>query len=549
MATDSSDISWMPATGRHPLTIGSSLGRALKARTGAPPGKQLASRDFFSLRYNFVPESVDSVKPGTIEKQGNMVVVERASTQTGEGGHQFRGTEVSAKEFECVLIYDEEFGTFTLEKMDSFVNLAHDRKMDHAPRHPGSPMYPGTSGSTSRSSAQPQPLSQHPSPSTVATIIDRKLQGYQDTKGESASGRAAHNATAIDPPSAADKKYFVPQAPVADAGPSNFYKTNGKKTPSFKKKEPPKKEEEEESEGEIVEKKPPAPSRPRPSAPLPTRPQVQLPAPPPAPARPPPTPAAKLALPPPPPVAKPRPPQAPKPTLVTAKPSALPSSTTSAPSTTPSPGKKRALEVEEETLEFGKPALPVSAKRAKLSPPNSAAKPNYGLALPPPAATSTALALPAAPLAKPPISLAFPGPSNMAVSLAPARTEPRPAPEQERQFDSDEEEWDEVNPAPASLALPPARVIEMEEIVPTPTQWHDAPPPEEDEEEIDMNAFQEELDQHLGRADEDEDADADADADMDEEEDFLAGAVSPVADRVMQFSDDDTSSSSDSDDD
>lgn len=41
----------------------------------------------------------------------------------------FVGTETPAREFECVLLYDEDMGTFTLERLDSTVVLTHDRKV------------------------------------------------------------------------------------------------------------------------------------------------------------------------------------------------------------------------------------------------------------------------------------------------------------------------------------------------------------------------------------------------------------------------------------
>jgi len=127
------DNSWMPASGRHPVGIGSSLGRALKARKGAPPAKRanLPDRDFYSFRYNFKPESIDSSKPGTIDikrgRDSTSVTVERSSAQAGEG-HVFVGNEMPAKEWECVLIYDEETGNFVLEKLDSFMILNYDKK-------------------------------------------------------------------------------------------------------------------------------------------------------------------------------------------------------------------------------------------------------------------------------------------------------------------------------------------------------------------------------------------------------------------------------------
>ncbi|KDQ65014.1 hypothetical protein JAAARDRAFT_28677 [Jaapia argillacea MUCL 33604] len=143
------DISWMPATGRHQVEIGSSLGRALKARKGTSIGaaKRIPDRNFHSCRYNFKPESIDPSKTGSIEvkkgKDNTSVTVERASTQAGEN-HIFVGAELPAKEWECVLIYDEELGRFTLEKLDSYVQLNYDRKSSTmtASARPISPLPP-----------------------------------------------------------------------------------------------------------------------------------------------------------------------------------------------------------------------------------------------------------------------------------------------------------------------------------------------------------------------------------------------------------------------
>lgn len=47
------DAHWMPVTGRHKVNIGTSLGRALKARKGIAPPKRasnLPDRDFYSFR-------------------------------------------------------------------------------------------------------------------------------------------------------------------------------------------------------------------------------------------------------------------------------------------------------------------------------------------------------------------------------------------------------------------------------------------------------------------------------------------------------------------
>ncbi|KAF8121336.1 RNA polymerase II transcription elongation factor-domain-containing protein, partial [Boletus edulis] len=129
------DAQWMPVTGRHKVDIGPSLGRALKARKGIAPPKRasnLPDREFYSFRYNFKPESIDPDKPGSIEvkrtKESTSVTVERPSAQVRKA-HLFKGTEQPVREYDCVLVYDEDMGTFTLEKIDSFMTFSYDRKV------------------------------------------------------------------------------------------------------------------------------------------------------------------------------------------------------------------------------------------------------------------------------------------------------------------------------------------------------------------------------------------------------------------------------------
>ncbi|TFY80632.1 hypothetical protein EWM64_g3382, partial [Hericium alpestre] len=120
---------WMPPAGRHKVNVGSSLGKALKARKGAsaPKRSNLPERDFYSFR----SESIDSTKPGTIEvkkgKESTSVRVERPTSNDGEA-IIFTGDEKPAKEWDCVLIYDEELNTFTLEKLDSCIGLGYGKK-------------------------------------------------------------------------------------------------------------------------------------------------------------------------------------------------------------------------------------------------------------------------------------------------------------------------------------------------------------------------------------------------------------------------------------
>ncbi|KAI0253135.1 RNA polymerase II transcription elongation factor-domain-containing protein [Lactifluus subvellereus] len=158
MATASS--SWMPAAGRHNVSIGSSLAKALKARKGQPAqrSRTLPERDFYTLRYNHKPASIDPTKPGTLEvnpgKEVTTVRVERPTSNNNEV-IVFKGEEKPAKEWECVLIYDEATQTFTLEKLDSLVNLNFECK---APPRTRTAASPPTASSSSAQTPQRSPV-------------------------------------------------------------------------------------------------------------------------------------------------------------------------------------------------------------------------------------------------------------------------------------------------------------------------------------------------------------------------------------------------------
>ncbi|KAH7930057.1 hypothetical protein BV22DRAFT_86642 [Leucogyrophana mollusca] len=165
----SADIQWMPAPGRHSVAVGSSLGRSLKARKGvaAPKRSNLPDRDLYSFRYNFKPESIDTNKPGSIEvqrsKESTSIRVERPSAQAGES-HVFKAVEQPVKEVDCVLIYDEELGTFTLEKLDSFLSLSYDKKVT------------GATTSLARQSASPLPTPSQGSRSKGDSDLESQLE-------------------------------------------------------------------------------------------------------------------------------------------------------------------------------------------------------------------------------------------------------------------------------------------------------------------------------------------------------------------------------------
>ncbi|KAF8211615.1 RNA polymerase II transcription elongation factor-domain-containing protein [Mycena galopus ATCC 62051] len=164
------DNSWIPQ-GTHEVQIGPSLNKALKARKGGPPPQAKRTgppeKDFYSFRYNRKPPSLDTTRPGTIEvsrgKDTTTVVVEHPSSQPGES-HLYSGTvrtESSAKELDCVLIYDEETGFYKLEKLESYIGLNYDRK---------------TLGSLPQSSAS--------TPARIETDSETRLSQEIDADGE-----------------------------------------------------------------------------------------------------------------------------------------------------------------------------------------------------------------------------------------------------------------------------------------------------------------------------------------------------------------------------
>ncbi|KAH9921489.1 RNA polymerase II transcription elongation factor-domain-containing protein [Epithele typhae] len=160
MAT-SAEFFPVPA-GRHEVDLGPSLSRALKARKGAPATSK-HDREFYSVRYasdNFRPESIDTEKPGSIEvveDRGKVDVrMSRPTTKGDDEPARFIGQATSASEYECVLIYDEDTGRCTLEKLDTMFTMVHDHPPARAPRKAASPAPPRPAVSSRNVSAQKQ---------------------------------------------------------------------------------------------------------------------------------------------------------------------------------------------------------------------------------------------------------------------------------------------------------------------------------------------------------------------------------------------------------
>ncbi|KAG6897670.1 hypothetical protein C0992_012419 [Termitomyces sp. T32_za158] len=367
--------SWTPPDNQRKVsvTVGSSMLRALNARkSGGAPRTAVPLREYYSFRYNFKPPSVDPDKRGRIIVGSNSnVTVERPSSQSSEA-HKWTGQEAPAKEWDCILIYDENQKSFILEKLESGLALTHQ---------------PRTGANDLATSAEA------PAKYTKANADDDLEQELLDA----AAVRPSVNAKR-------DDDYFdeiVPKDLI--------------------------REEEEEEEGEVLPSPPPPPPPAKKRAPKPTttpttkpsaktsRP-IPTPAPPPAPSKvskpPPPPPssaplqtpsrvAKSTAMPPPPsapaaPTPKPQPKPVPPPRgkkpkresqLVSSAPAPTPASA-SAPPATASTSTSHLSDADEEDLQFGKPTKPARPSRGP-----SLALPGASTAAfippPPPAPTAT----------------------------------------------------------------------------------------------------------------------------------------------------------------
>ncbi|KIM42881.1 hypothetical protein M413DRAFT_26852 [Hebeloma cylindrosporum] len=281
----------------------------------------LPERDFYAFKFKFRSQSVDRTKPATVEvKPGtDQVIVEYQSTVPDEI-HQFIGTEQPSKDVECILIYDEDTGHYTLEKLDSSILLSANARI---PRRI-SPA-PVASSSSGKGKAK-----QDPNEDLNISVEDRAADSKADTHREGATQ--------------ASMSYL-------------------------------REEEEELEEGEELETprravSPPAkPPVPPPKAARPVKPLPR----PKAPAAIPSQPAAKVVPPPPPP-----PPAAPAPRALSPKAKPVPKPKKTKPAIHPPPPT---LYPDEEVIEFGKPAKRARPSTPQPSVPASAPSP-ISLSLP-----------------------------------------------------------------------------------------------------------------------------------------------------------------------
>lgn len=195
---------WIPPPGRHEVQIGASLVRTLRARKGLPQPKRpthMPDKEFFALRYNFKPSSMDLTKAATLNKTStSKLVVEHPSTSPEEV-HVFLGEETPAKDYLCVLVYDESTGGFTLEKVESSISLNNDRRASTTLNRPvassstaTSSVIPDTLRREEEEESESEPLSQsvlppEPKPPQPDNLPPRKEIAKPPAKGPKKAGK------------------------------------------------------------------------------------------------------------------------------------------------------------------------------------------------------------------------------------------------------------------------------------------------------------------------------------------------------------------------
>ncbi|KAL2311989.1 RNA polymerase II transcription elongation factor SpEAF [Schizosaccharomyces pombe] len=89
------------------------------------PGSSFSknSNGLLSIKYNFIPESVDPSRRGVLEKAQEAYRLRLPSTFDDDRPHIFEGSCQRARNVDCVLIFNAKTKTFTLEHIDEIARL------------------------------------------------------------------------------------------------------------------------------------------------------------------------------------------------------------------------------------------------------------------------------------------------------------------------------------------------------------------------------------------------------------------------------------------
>ncbi|KAL1727461.1 RNA polymerase II transcription elongation factor-domain-containing protein [Schizophyllum commune] len=125
---------WLPASGRHSVSVGNSLAKALQARknrTGPPPPSKF-DKFWYSVRYNHKPSSIDTSKAGHVVRHSENRDFPVTLQQPSKDGKtlEWQGQEANPAEWTCVLIYDSTTQSYILEKVESSLSMTYVRRTE-----------------------------------------------------------------------------------------------------------------------------------------------------------------------------------------------------------------------------------------------------------------------------------------------------------------------------------------------------------------------------------------------------------------------------------
>ena len=114
----------------NPQNGGPTQGESYPIELGGTVGQEQQSGHYFTLRYDFLPASVAATEPGLVHASTTTQAVEVYRRHTANStGIMFKGKlDDAIKDTECLLIYDDETKSFTLEAIAATVSqLRHVR--------------------------------------------------------------------------------------------------------------------------------------------------------------------------------------------------------------------------------------------------------------------------------------------------------------------------------------------------------------------------------------------------------------------------------------
>ncbi|ODQ66317.1 hypothetical protein NADFUDRAFT_45817 [Nadsonia fulvescens var. elongata DSM 6958] len=132
-----SDAIDFSAAGEYAVMVPSELlQRSSKYRGGPSRTDSSSARDgqaneecFFNVRYSFHPDSMNPQKPISLSKEKDEYILETETVSSADPPlHVFSGKATTAKDLECVLIYNDSSGQFELRPLSTTLRVQPDKQ-------------------------------------------------------------------------------------------------------------------------------------------------------------------------------------------------------------------------------------------------------------------------------------------------------------------------------------------------------------------------------------------------------------------------------------